>query len=316
VRRLHHGCYCRRLIGLAGVALVGLAGCGKLGFGQDEMSWARAALERNDRIEVIAADPQTSTFTVRLKGTGELRMVRADQIIASPPWVRADHLAAAASAPAGTEAAPAEGQSAAAAPATASAQMEGPASNDNTLAAPGELAHAAPDERAALAAPAAAAPDQAIASDITFDAPGGRVLKSGPGYTIKAASGAAPAVVRTATEASTTSAALERRHEPIICQGDRLMQIDNRNLQFDGDAVAAQDGCEMHITNSHITAKGVGVSASAANVHIENSQIEGDLASIDASNGGHIYAESSKFKGMSRRLDTSVVHDLGGNVWN
>jgi hypothetical protein len=116
--------------------------------------------------------------------------------------------------------------------------------------------------------------------------------------------------------ALTTTAAPEHRHDPIICQGDRLIQIDNRNLEFDGDAVAAQDGCEIHITNSHIIAKGVGVSARAANVHIDNSQIEGDTASIDASNGAQVYASSSRFKGISRRLDNSSVHDLGGNVWN
>ena len=115
---------------------------------------------------------------------------------------------------------------------------------------------------------------------------------------------------------STTSSAVERRHDPIICQGDRLLQIDNRNLEFDGDAVTAEDGCEIHITNSHISAKGVGVSARAANVHIDNSQIEGDSASIDASEGAQVYASSSKFKGISRRVDKSSFHDLGGNVWN
>jgi hypothetical protein len=60
----------------------------------------------------------------------------------------------------------------------------------------------------------------------------------------------------------------------------------------------------------------VGVSARRANVHIDNSQIEGDTASIDASDGAQVYAASSRFKGLSRRLDNSAFHDLGGNVWN
>ena len=80
--------------------------------------------------------------------------------------------------------------------------------------------------------------------------------------------------------------------------------------------MTAEDGCEIHITNSHIIAKGVGVSARSANVHIDNSQIEGDSASIDASDGAQVYASSSRFKGLSRRLDDSSFHDLGGNVWN
>jgi len=56
----------------------------------------RAALERNDRIEVVAADQQSRTFTVRVKDTGELRMMRADQVIAGPS-VPAPAAAAAAS---------------------------------------------------------------------------------------------------------------------------------------------------------------------------------------------------------------------------
>jgi hypothetical protein len=147
--------------------------------------------------------------------------------------------------------------------------------------------------------------------------PGGRTLESGPGYAIKVAAKAAPLVARAERDRSSiTSAPVEHRHEPIICQGDRLLQIDNRNLEFDGDAVSAQDGCEIHITNSHIIARGVGVSARAANVHIDNSQIEGDTASIDASDGAQVYASSSRFKGMSRRVANSSFHDLGGNVWN
>jgi hypothetical protein len=58
------------------------------------------------------------------------------------------------------------------------------------------------------------------------------------------------------------------------------------------------------------------VLARAANVHIDNSLIEGDAASIDASEGAQIYTAASKFRGLSRQLDTASVHDLGGNVWN
>src|SRR6185312_2955681 len=74
-------------LALAGVALLALAACSKLGLGggDDQMSWARAALERNSRLEVVASDPQTSTFTVRVKDMGELRMIRADQVIGDPP---------------------------------------------------------------------------------------------------------------------------------------------------------------------------------------------------------------------------------------
>jgi len=311
------------MLGLAGLALLGMAACGKLGVGggDDQMTWAKAALERNGRLEVIATDPQTNTFTVRVKDTGELRMIKADQVVAEPAGL---------SPPSG--AAPTETSTPSAAPApeqgapdssgvnapTATASANGPAEQPTMTRPEGESASNVP-RTGFKPEPAPAAEVPKPNSDVASVTPGGRTLESGPGYAIKVASKEAPpAATRAAARerSATTSAAVERRHEPIICQGDRLLQIDNRNLEFDGDAVSAQDGCEIHITNSHITAKGVGVSARAANVHIDNSQIEGDSASIDASDGAQVYASSSRFKGMSRRLDNSSFHDLGGNVWN
>jgi hypothetical protein len=268
--------------------LVGLTACAQEG--QDEMSWARAALARNDRIEVVDADQQSRTFTVRVKDTGELRMLRADQLIAGP--------ALAASAP--LAAAPAAGATAPVPTAPVSAD-NGPVASAGEAAVPQD-ANAQPAVRAPAGRPA--------------DTTGGRVLKEGPGYTIKAASTAAPAAGGRVRESAVTSAAVERRHEPIVCQGSRLLHIDNRNLEFEGDAVSAQDGCEIHITNSHISATGVGITARHANVHIDNSLIEGDTASIDASEGAQVYAASSRFRGLSRRLDSAAFHDLGGNVWN
>ena len=275
--------------GVTCVALVLLAACGHEG--PNEMSWARAALERNKALEVVAADQQSRTFTVRLRESGELRTVRADAVIAS----------LASAPPAAVAAAARQNQQAGAAAEPAVAQTD--------TASGGETAAPAPA--------AVTRPDPVLTSesstDLTKVAPG-RVLESGPGYSIAAAQAATPGAARMRETAS--SAPLERRHEPIVCQGARMLHIDNRNLVFDGDAVSAMDGCEIQITNSHISASGVGVAARAASVHIVNSQIEGEQASIDLSQGAQVYAASSRFKGLSRRLDTATVHDLGGNIWN
>ena len=282
-----------RMTGFACVGLLFLAACGHEG--QDEMSWARAALERNKALEVVAADQQTRTFTVRLRESGELRTVRADEVVASlavvPP--------ADAAAPTRQRRQPTAPQGAPAEPAVAQADT------------------ASGGETAAPAPAAVTRPDPVLTSETSTDlakvAPG-RVLESGPGYSIAAAQAVTPGAARMRDSAS--NAPLERRHEPIVCQGSRMLHIDNRNLVFDGDAVSAMDGCEIHITNSHISASGVGVAARAANVHIDNSQIEGEQASIDVSQGAQVYAASSRFRGLSRRLDTATVHDLGGNIWN
>jgi hypothetical protein len=223
-------------------------------------------------------------------------MVRADELVASPS-AAAPHRASENTPPGAGEATPG-GQAVARADTSTGAEPATPA--DSTPAEAGSRR-----------------PEPVLTSENSTGlkrvAPG-RVLESGPGYTITAAQAAAPATARMRESAS--SAPLERRHEPIVCQGSRLLHIDNRNLVFDGDAVSALDGCEIHITNSHISARGVGVAARAANVHIDNSQIEGEQASIDASDGAQVYAASSRFKGLSRRLDTAAVHDLGGNNWN
>lgn len=275
------------------VGFLVLAACGREG--QDEMSWARGALERNKSIEVVAADQQSRTFTVRLKDGGELRTVHADEVIGSP-----------AGASGGIAARPLNERTPSAA--SDAAPVEQPVAQAQSA---GDAEPAADAETPVThSQPVLTSESSAGLEHVTP----GRVLESGPGYSITSAQAAVPGAARMRDSAS--SAPLERRHEPIVCQGSRLLHIDNRNLIFDGDAVSAMDGCEIHITNSHISASGVGIAVRGANVHIDNSQIEGDQASIEASQGAQVYAASSRFKGLSRRLDTAAVHDLGGNIWN
>jgi hypothetical protein len=293
------------------VTLLTLTACARES--QEQMSWARAALERNAQVEVVAADQQSRSFTLRVKATGELRVVRADQLIAQPPGVAgsAPVMAAPAAPAAGAAAAPAMA-------ASAPIQAEPEPAQYGDAARPSAPPYAGGSETAGgkvLESGPGYSIKAAGATTVAAKPPENQVIESGPGYSIKAGAAAAPVAART-RDASITSAALERRNEPIICQGDRMLHIDNRNMQFDGDAVSAQDGCEIHITNSHITATGVGVQARAANVHIDNSSIEGDRGSLDLSDGAQAYAMASQFKGLSRRLGSSVFHDLGGNIWN
>jgi hypothetical protein len=144
---------------------------------------------------------------------------------------------------------------------------------------------------------------------------GGRVIAKGPGYSIVATSPGASHATAASAETKVTDAPLETLHEPIVCQGQRVLHIDNRNIRFAGDAVTAEDGCEVHITNSRISAGGIAIRARGASVHIENSDIEGRKAAIDASGGAQIYAETSTFKGAARRAGEAAIHDLGNNDW-
>lgn len=154
---------------------------------------------------------------------------------------------------------------------------------------------------------------QSASTDSTGQASGGRVIAKGPGYSIVATSPASGN--QAAAETRVTDAPLETLHEPIVCQGQRVLNIDNRNIRFEGNAITAEDGCELHITNSRISAGGIAIWARNASVHIENSDIEGSKASIDAARGAQIYVEASTFKGAARRLGEAAIHDLGNNDW-
>ncbi len=265
-------------------ALAVLAGCEQSK--HSDLGWAQASLERNGNLQVLSVDPKARAFTVRVKDSGELRIVRADEIVGSLPLI------------------------APVAPETPRATEPAPALAEN-------------------APPPAAAPEPAVVpqAQITPAPPpppslaqmsqGPGVLKSGPGYVIQrttttgsARGGFAPA------DLVARGIAVERRDDPIICQGARFLRIDGRNLEFAGDAISAESGCELHITNSRIAARGVGVSAHAANVYIENSSIEGQTGAIAASDGAQVYAEASSIRGVNRGLTTESLHDLGGNVWN
>jgi hypothetical protein len=101
-----------------GVVLLGLASCSK--FGQGEMNWARAAIERNGQLEVVALDAANKVFTVRVKETGELKTVRVDEVIGALPGSDVPSTAAQAT-PAAPAATPATAPAPAATPSDAAA---------------------------------------------------------------------------------------------------------------------------------------------------------------------------------------------------
>jgi hypothetical protein len=265
-----------------------LTGCEKST--RDDLGWARSSLERNGNLQVVSEDPRARAFTVRLKDTGELRIVRVDEIVGSLPSL----------APAVKEDAPKPPE-----PAPALAANPPPPAAPPVTSTP-------PVATEAQITPAPAPPPT-----LTQMSEGPGVLKSGPGYVIKRTptSGNERAAFAPA-EAVARGLAVERREDPIICQGQRFLRIDSRNIEFAGDAVSAENGCELHITNSRIAAHGIGVSAHAANVYIENSSIEGQSGALTVSEGAQVYAEASSIRGVNRGLTTESLHDLGGNVWN
>jgi hypothetical protein len=307
-----------------GSALLILSGCDRLTHGDTD--WARAALERNPDLTIVASDKDAKTFTVQVKGSSELRVIRADEVIGMPPSTGVAPTVAANA----TEPVPAPASSEPSSQTATAGESAQPAGDADTRSAStptttgvksgtGYITDASGKTRtfgdADVDAGTASAGDAASTAKSAADK---KVLASGPGYTVTAGEHSnRPIRLAEATELkSPSNAALERRYDPMICQGNRLIQLNGRNIEFEGDGLSVLDGCELHITNSHIIAHGLGLSVRAANVHIQNSIIEGDGGSVSASQGAKVYTQQSTFKGLSRRLDTASFEDLGNTNWN
>jgi hypothetical protein len=153
-------------------------------------------------------------------------------------------------------------------------------------------------------APAGAEPEL----NYTVERSGGQVRVSGPGVSIVSATG--PAATTAAAESG------PRTVDPIICDGERVMQINDRRVVVTGDAITAKNGCQLHLTNSRVTATGTGIVIRDATVHVTNSTIEGGTASFDAGAGARVFLQGATMKGPTRRDERAQVHEQGNNQWH
>lgn len=246
-----------------------------------EVTWARAALQRNPNLEVLATDPQSGVFTVRIKSTGETQAISLNDLAAGP----VAQMLAAQPTP-GTSSAASEGQTTNAATALL-----------NTPEASTEPARMAAESQATTGTGT---------KGYTIERSDGQTRVSGPGVSI--VSSGVPASASTAN-------ASQRTVDPMICEGHRMLHLDSRSIYVDGDAITARGGCELYITNSRIVAAGTGIVVQDAVVHISNSTIEGSTASFDAGDKARMYLRASTFQGLPRRGERAVVQDQGGNQW-
>ena len=239
-----------------------------------EMAWARAALERNPNIEVVATDSEAGVFTVRDKLSGEVRAVEVDELAAAP-------IAQLSARPA-----PASGEPTSAG--AGSGAEEPVFSGDDSM-------------------------DQSVAQEVPITEPlnytiqrsGGQVKVSGPGVSIVSAGAQGPATARGEPG--------QRASDPIVCEGQRMMHIDNQRIFVDGDAITARNGCDLHITNSRIVASGTGVVVRDATAHISNSYIEGGSGAYDAGIGAKMFLRDATFNGVIHRDAFAQIQDQGGN---
>jgi hypothetical protein len=264
-----------------------------------ELTWARSALERNPQFEVLASDSQTRVFTVRNRVTGQVETINLNELAAAPiSQLRAGAIPRAQPAPA-SAAPPTTLPAPAPAPAVA---MNEPAREPESVASATEPQGPALDSSPAAAAERA----QAAEASYTISRAGGQLRVSGPGVSIVSTGSGAK---------SGPNLAGVRSSEPIICEGKRLLKLDDRKIYVDGDAIIARGGCELYITNSHIVASGTGLVVEDAIVHVANSQIEGANGSFNATDRAKMFVRTSTFTGVPRRAELASVLDQGGNQW-
>jgi hypothetical protein len=279
-------------IALASLPLVLLAACGK----QEqvrEVDWARAALARNPALEILSTDEASGTFSVRDTTTGATYKLQTSELMAAPlPAKVAQNNVPATPAPAPV--APATPAGLAAEPVEASQTTDAVAavrgSGESLVEGPG----------------------YSITRGAAQDSAASTSSMEGPGYSITREGSATR---QSQPDAEAVASGVEKRTDPIVCQGDRLMRIDGETMEFTGDAVIAENGCDLYISNARIRAGGVGIIARQARVHIVNSTIGGTMGSYEASQGAEIYVARSTFAGIGRRFDTATMNDLGGNEY-
>jgi hypothetical protein len=281
---------------LAGVLAL-LAACTQ-GERVREIDWAKAALARNPAYEILATDESSGVFTVRDTATGTVHTLRLDDLVAAP---RAPKAAAMPMTPAAVPAAePTEP--------VENPQPETPA--PGTLVA-GQTTEQVQATRAGSGESLAEGPGYSITRG-DGEKPVAAENLEGPGYSITRHE---PEKRQSGASAEAVAANVEKRTDPIVCQGDRLMRIDGETIEFTGDAVIAEKGCDLYISNARIRAGGVGIIARQARVHIVNSTIGGTRGSYEVSEGAELYVAQSTFTGVGRRFEGGSMNDLGGNSY-
>jgi hypothetical protein len=280
---------------VGGLVLVG--GCARQESAR-EIDWAKAALARNPAYEIVATDESAGVFTVRDTATGTIRTLKLEDLVATP-------LA--------SKTAPKTATQPASAPAALDEPVENPAVVDDSAGSVASRQTTEPVEAEPAKSSGALAqgPGYSIERGEGTPAQTATTLE-GPGYSITRQEG--PRGAETAG-AEAVASNVERRTDPIVCQGDRLMRIDGETIEFSGDAVIAEKGCDLYISNARISAGGVGIIARQARVHIVNSSIGGERGSYEASQGAEIYVARSTFTGVGRRFDSATMNDLGGNAY-
>ena len=249
------------------------------------IEWARGALTRNPQVELVATDANAQVFTIKNKQTGEVSAVKLNELAAAP-------IAQLTATPSGQASPMPEAETEAAQ--VAATPTQGTATN------------AAQDTPPATRPTATSQNSGDSSGNYTIERSEGQVRVTGPGVSIVSSGPGSE---------GDQQAAAQNAVEPIVCEGRRMVHLDNREIFVEGDAITVRGGCELYITNSRVVATGTGIVVQDGIVHVSNSHIEGEEGSFDADSRAKVFVRGSTFRGLPRRSELAQVQDQGGNRW-
>jgi hypothetical protein len=290
----------------SGSLLLGSVGC--VSRGSDAVSVAQVAVRANPDLELLATDERQAVLTVRVKRTGKVLTVRADDVVAGSAFRDLD-----------TATAPA--QPAATAPQPAQAPTP---AREAEVSTPG--ARVSVDRRSGESKkrPTAAAVESDTSRDPKPEASAGSasvdraarppVASTEQATTPPPAKSVPPQAPSKQPGANIDESALQKRTDPVRCISSETVRLDGVLLQADRVAVQAIGKCNIRITNSHVIGHAALQIAGDATVTVENSIIEGDPA-IRVAQTAAIEVHSSTIRGRVQKLQSATVRDLGDNVW-
>jgi hypothetical protein len=283
------------------LGVISLAAC--TARGDKRLEAAKALISADPDLEIVATDERAGVITVRVKSTGQINVLKAED-------VQAGKLVKQASAAERAEAAAAGGVSAT-------------ATGDGVRLEGGGARVKATDGSGGKKGLQV---DAADGTSVTLGGSGGGVKIDAPGASVRLGGGHADGAVEVGTpRAGVTGGGgggggrserpvRRKLTDPVTCRSDQNVRLERVRIEVAGDAVIAEDNCNLFIIDSEIVAGGWAVlTRGAADVVIEDSLIDGRRGAVSVGGSGDVTAKSSTLRGRIDRSGEGDFHDRGGN---
>lgn len=106
-----------------------------------------------------------------------------------------------------------------------------------------------------------------------------------------------------------------RGAQPIVCHATNSVELSNRHIVADGDAIVVNGSCDVVVSDSHIVAGGKGILVNGnGRVEIERSFIQGAGGAVLAHATSQVKYRNSTLRGGTAKYAMAKIIDNGGNT--